>query len=315
MIFLSSFMADFPVYFLLCLSLLISFRLLKFPDLSIDAAYAFGMATFAHVAKISGVHPPYDMILSTIICLAIGCGMGISLGLLHKAPFMGISKLLSGLIVAFVAYALIFRLNGYATSQGLYTLNHSINGIRKLAGEGTRGDLAVWLCLTAAATIIALVALRFFNSSYGLLVMASANKPRLIEQGGRSSAILLAAGLSMASICAVLAGMVRAATDNYSDINTFGFFLFALAGVLCGERLLSLWPTFGEYMILPKYRLMSAVLGSVIISFLIASSIIVLNALFGIYIGADIRLVIGLVVTLLAAKLFWKQDAFHLSDD
>lgn len=308
-------MADFPVYFLLCLSLLISFRLLKFPDLSIDAAYAFGMATFAHIVKFSSVAPPYDMVLSTISCLAIGCAMGTSLGLLHKSRFLGISKLLSGLIIAFVTYALIFRLNGYATSQGLYTQTHSMNMIRKFVGEGTRGDLVVWLCLTVGVIVIAWLALKFFNSGYGLLVMTSARKPQLVEQGGRSSARLLATGLSIASMCAVLAGMVRTATDNYSDINTFGFFLFALAGVLCGERLLSLWPKLGEYMILPKYRFLSAVVGSVIISFLIAASIMVLNAVFTSYVGTDIRLVIGLVVALLAAKLFRKQDGFHLSDD
>ena len=315
MVILSLFISDFPVFFLLCLSLVLSFRLLKFPDLSIDASYAGGMTIFAYVAKSLHAPAPVDLFAAVLLSLGFGAAIGATLTFLHKSSLTRIGKLLSGLIVAFVAYALVFRINGFATSQGLYNVPHSLNLLRQGIGGGVNGDITVFVVMLAFSAVFAFLALILVNSRVGLLVRASGHRAVLVEQGGRSSGIMLGLGLAASSSSAALAGMMRAATDNFADINTFGTFLFALAGVLCGERLLSISSGIRERMISPPYRMLAAIVGSVVISVLIAASIFLLNAVFGSYFGADIRFVIGLLVALLAARVMWDRETQHLSDD
>ena len=284
---------DYPFYALLALSFFVSFRVLNFPDLALDSAYGAGMATLVRVVNVNAVTAPVT--LSLLAGAGVGFMIGAILGGLYVIPRVGLNKLLAGLVVSFAVYAFNFRLNLYSVTQGLYTRRHEFNFLRTLDTPIGSGWLLCFVTVGVLVVVLVLVT-ALLRGRTGLYLRVAGFRPHLLIESGRRAPLYVICGLGLADSLAGAAGVLRAATDNYADINTFGTFLVALAGLLVGERILHGFRWYRRRAQRVMVAVLCPLLGGLVMSFLIQGSLVALTVGSGNYYAADIKLVVSLAV-------------------
>ncbi len=305
---------DFPFYTLLALSFLISFRFLNFPDLALDSSYAAGMVMLYLVTSMGIVQG--SVLVSIILSLLFGFSVGAMMAVLHGLRFLKLSKLLSGLVVSFSMYSVLFRLNGHTSTNGLYLQSHDYNRIRQFISSNTSiNQNLVILVINVAIMIVALfMVYLFLRSKTGIYCRITGYRKDIITETGSNPLLFFVIGLGISGAISAVAGSMRAATDNYVDINTFGTFLYALASLLVGERILGLtaWGKRNGHLL--KAKLCVPLVGGLFMSIVIQACIWFLSSVINVYLSGDIRLIIALVLILSSAN-FGNNTAARENND
>src|SRR4030065_2013037 len=92
-------------YALVALGIIISFRILAFPDLTVDASFVLGGPAVARMI-VFGYHPLAGIVLAILIGFAAGCATG----LLNTR--LKINSLLAGIFIMTILYSVNLRVMG-----------------------------------------------------------------------------------------------------------------------------------------------------------------------------------------------------------
>ena len=95
------------IYAIMALGLYITYKILDFPDLSVDGTFPMGAAVTAMLI-LKGVHPALTLLLSFAAGLLAGC----ITGLIHVK--LKVRDLLSGIIMMTALYSINLRIAGKA---------------------------------------------------------------------------------------------------------------------------------------------------------------------------------------------------------
>lgn len=205
------------IFFPVVLSLALSYRLLKFPDITIEGTFALGSAVFATVLLWTE---------SLFISILVSCFAGMLAGgitaILHS--YLKINKFLAGILVVTGLYSILIRiLNGSNVSIIKIGLTYKYN--------------STYLFL--AAVFVCLVFFRFYNSAYGIKLRGSALNPTYSKSIGFGTGGLLVIGLALNNLVAALSGIFFTLESNFSDIKIGqGILIVALAALAIGERII-----------------------------------------------------------------------------
>src|SRR5690606_38670780 len=99
------------LYALMALGVYLSFRILDFPDLTVDGSFVTGGALAASMI-VSGVHPIYATLSAIVAGFIAGCFTGI----LHAKG--KINPLLSGILMMIALYSINLRIMGMTLDAG-----------------------------------------------------------------------------------------------------------------------------------------------------------------------------------------------------
>lgn len=219
------------IYGILALGLLITYRILDFPDLTVDSSFPLGAAITA-VLTLQGISPLLSL-LAAILCGALS---GLITGLIHTKG--KVRDLLSGII----------------TMTGLYSINLLIAGKANLPIFGketvfknafTKGLPAV-LSPYATLIIIALIALAakllldwFLQTKAGFLLRAAGDNAAVVTTLSRNQGHVKIIGLMIANALVALSGAVMCQQQRFFDISMgTGTMVIGLASVIIGTNLL-----------------------------------------------------------------------------
>ena len=218
------------IYGFLSLGVYLSFRVLDFPDLTVDGSFPLGAAV-AGTLIVAGVNP----FLSTGCAIAAGALAGLCTALLSVR--LGILNLLASIL----------------TMTALYSINLRIMGRPNLPllGQPTVVDPFVgWLSqLSDVLTIpfVLLIALiltkilvdAFLNSQMGLAMRATGMNPKMAQAQGIHTDRLILLGMAMSNGLAALSGALFAQINGFADVSLgVGTVVVGLATVIVGEALL-----------------------------------------------------------------------------
>ena len=128
------------VYALVALGVLLSFRVLDFPDLTADGSFPLGAFACA-VAMTAGIHP----VLAIGIGFAAGAAAGVLTAWLHVK--LGILQLLAGIIVMTALYSINLRI-GDAPNVSLLGQKTIFDLFTPVLGSGMWQNAAVLLLIT-----------------------------------------------------------------------------------------------------------------------------------------------------------------------
>jgi len=213
------------IYGLIALGVYISYKILDFPDLTVDGSYALGASVTA-ILIISGVNPW----LACIAALLCGCAAGIVTGLLHV--YGRITNLLCGII----------------TMTALYSVNIFIMGMpnRSLAGQANlfraewlqivpNAAFARLLLIAAMVALIKLILDWFFMTKRGMLIRAVGSNPQLVTSIGGDIGVNKIIGLSISNGLVAFAGSLMAQLQNFADVGmSSGVIILGLTAVILG---------------------------------------------------------------------------------
>lgn len=208
-------------YVTLALAVYITYRILDFPDLTVDGSLPLGAAVAARLIA-AGTDP----LLASAAAIPLGLAAGALTGLLHTR--LKISGLLSGILTMTALYSVNLRIMGrpnipLITAPTLFT---------RFPG------LSPAFIFGAAALASGCLVFGFFKTEYGLAVRATGvNRGMAAAQGVNCDAATIV-GLSLSNALAALCGALVAQYQGFADIGMgIGTVIAGLASVIIGGAL------------------------------------------------------------------------------
>lgn len=216
------------VYALVALGVLMSFRVLDFPDLTADGSFPLGAFACA-VSMTLGVNP----MLAVLIGFAAGAVAGVITAWLNVK--LGILQLLAGIIVMTALYSINLRIGG-APNVPLLGTDTLFDWFKPILGSGIWQNAFV---LFAIVAIIKLALDWFFNTEIGLAMRATGANLRMAKAQGIATSRMVLLGMALSNGLIALAGALFAQLVGGADVSAgLGTIVFGLAAVILGEALL-----------------------------------------------------------------------------
>lgn len=216
------------IFALVALGVLLSFRVLDFPDLTADGSFPLGAFACA-VCMTLGVNP----ILAVGVGFVAGCVAGLLTAWLHVK--LGILQLLSGIIVMTALYSVNLRIGG-APNIPLLGTETVFDLFKPMIGTEFWQNSLILLLITLA---IKLGLNWFFSTETGLAMRATGANPRMARAQGISTPLMIMLGMALSNGLIALAGALFAQLVGGADVSAgLGTIVFGLAAVILGEALL-----------------------------------------------------------------------------
>lgn len=269
------------LYALMALGVYITFRILDFPDLTVDGSFTTGGAIVA--IMISNGYSPW---LSTFAAFLGGLVAGSITGLLHTKG--KINGLLSGILMMIALYSINMRIMDRPNISllGADTIFNSI------------GAIPLMLIIVVVAKLLLD---SFLKTDLGLALRATGDNPRMIGSFGTNTDNTKMIGVSLSNGMVALSGAVVAQQSGFADISMgIGMIVIGLASVIIGEAIFGSMNVFRATI--------AAVLGSVVYRIVVAFALRVewLKA-------SDLKLITAIIVVvalvLPSAQRAWKQKS------
>ena len=211
------------------MALALAFRLLDFPDLTVEGSLPLGASVFAILVK-SGFP----------LAVAIGCAVisgsiaGALTGFIYVR--LRLNKFLSGIIVIAITYSLSLRIMG-ASNIGLLQVSNVFNFLEPLnVGWFHLGTVLLLLVLLLFGSLIILLGL---STRKGIRLRVAGSNPDYARALGINVPMNVIFGLAITNSLAALSGVLLSIHQGFTDISMGqGVLILALAAMTIGERLL-----------------------------------------------------------------------------
>lgn len=216
------------IFGIMALGVYLTFRVLDFPDLTVDGSFTTGAAVAA--SGIIGGLPP---LAATLLGMVAGGLAGLATGLLHTKG--SINPLLAGILTQIALYSLNLRIMGRANLP----LLRSDTLLSDLRNAGLFGTWASVAAFAAVVVAIKLVVDWFLSTDTGLAMMATGDNERMIRAQGVSTDSMKILGLVISNALVGLSGALMAQYQGYADIGMgIGLIVAGLASVIIGQAIL-----------------------------------------------------------------------------
>ncbi len=216
------------VYGLVALGVFLSFRVLNFPDLTVDGSFPLGAAVVAS-AIVGGIDPW----LATLLAILAGALAGLVTALLNVR--FRILHLLASILTMIALFSINLRIMGRPN----IALLGEPTVLTPFEGLGVRGMLLTPAVVGVALLIVMALLTRFLASDYGLALRATGANPRMARAQGIATGRAICIGMALSNALVALAGALFAQTNGFADITIgTGTIVVGLAAVIIGETLL-----------------------------------------------------------------------------
>lgn len=210
------------LYALMALGVYLTFRILDFPDLTVDGSFTTGGA-IAAVCITSGVHPA----IGTLLAFAGGAAAGALTGIIHTKG--RINALLSGILMMTALYSINLRIMGKA-NIGLLNKETILTPLS--------GGFTFVIVMGAFAILVKLVLDWFLKTDMGLALRATGDNSRMVRSFGVHTDKTIILGVSLSNGLVALAGALIAQSQGFADSQSgVGMIVIGLASVIIGEAI------------------------------------------------------------------------------
>ncbi|CDA26481.1 ABC transporter permease [Lactobacillus amylovorus] len=231
----------------LALGLFLTFRILNFPDMTVEGTFPFGAAICVS-ALVHGVDP----VLATILSFLGGMLTGLVTGLLYTKG--KIPVLLAGILTMTGVYSVNLRILGKA-NVGLLNKATLLN--EKFLQKLPTNFPTIVVGLFFAVLIILLLAV-FLNTDLGQSFIATGDNEKMARSLGINTDNMKILGLMLSNGLIGLTGGLIAQNGGYADVNMgIGTMVISLAAIIIGEVV------YGNNLTLTA-RLIAIIIGSII---------------------------------------------------
>ncbi|EPD53924.1 hypothetical protein HMPREF1210_00747 [Paenisporosarcina sp. HGH0030] len=243
------------IYAIMALGVYISFRVLDFPDLTVDGSFVSGAAVAATMITL-GYHPVAATALAVIVGFLAGCVTG----LLHTKG--KINALLSGILMMIALYSLNLRIMGLTSENsigrpnipllnaesmfnqfqsfwGSLGIDTAVNNFLSMLGvqhlPATWGTLFI---MTIIVLLIKFVVDWFLRTEIGLAIRATGDNKKMIRSLSANTDTLIIVGLGFSNALVAFSGALIAQYAKFADIGMgIGMIIIGLASVIIGEAI------------------------------------------------------------------------------
>jgi putative ABC transport system permease protein len=217
------------VYAIMALGVYITFRVLDFPDLSVDGTLPLGAAVSA-ILIVKGVNPYITVAIATLAGMIAGCATAI------LNTKLKILNLLAGILTMIALYSVNIRVMGQPTTallgyETIFTPFESL-GIEKYILTPIMFGIILFF--------IAGFLIWFLHTDIGLAMRATGNNMKMVKAQGVSTNRMILFGVAFSNGLVALSGALVAQSQGSADVNMgIGTIVAGLASVILGEAVIS----------------------------------------------------------------------------
>lgn len=255
------------IFAVMVLGVYISYKILDFPDMTVDGSFPLGAAVAA-ASIVKGVNP----VLALILAMAVGAAAGFITGMIHVK--LKVTNLLAGIIVMTGLYSINLRIMGKSNIP-LFSVKHLFNG-----------NVSAIIVVAVILLIVKLGIDFLLKTKFGFALKALGDNESLIISLGLNEKTLKIYGLMLANSLVALSGAILAQYQGFADVGMgTGTIITGLASIIIGDAL------FGKKKVI-KISMM-VILGTIIYRTIIALSLKVgMNA-------SDLKLITSALVVII----------------
>lgn len=230
---------------LLSLGVFITFRILKFPDMTVEGSFPLGAALSALMLQ------QHNIAFSLLVAFIGGCLAGLVTAILYN--YFHVQSLLAGILTLTGLYSVNLRILGQANmaigdQHNLYQLPL----FRQLTLDQRLLVINLGIMLIALLLLAGLL-----YTEFGQSLIAAGDNPTMALSQGIAVKRTKTIGIVLSNGLIALAGGLVAQYNGFADVNMgIGVMVIGLSAIIIGERLLV-----GKHFIA---KLISIILGSVV---------------------------------------------------
>jgi putative ABC transport system permease protein len=218
-------------YAILALGIYITYKILDFPDLSVDGTFPLGGAITV-VLITAGVNPVLTLFLSFLT----GALAGIITGIIHVK--FKVRDLLSGIIMMTALYSLNLRIAGSANVP-IYSKDSIFDNslFDRIIPDGFRPYLML-IVLIVIVVIMKVLLDQYLKTKSGYLLRAVGDNETVVTALAKDKGVMKIIGLSIANAFVALSGGLFAQRNGFFDITIgTGALVTGVASVIIGTNL------------------------------------------------------------------------------
>ena len=222
------------IYALVSFGAYITFKILDFPDMTVDGTFPFGMCITA-VMIIHNVNP----FMTLLVSFVMGCIVGAITGLIHVK--LKVRDLLSGIIVMTSLYSINLRIAGRANLPIFQKLS-IFKMTNPFAKHSLLGAFNVAIVLLLIVIILKFLLDLYLDTKSGYLLRSVGDNEVLVTTLGKNKENVKILGLAFANGFAALAGSIYAQHRGFFEISSgTGTLVIAVANVIIGMQIMNVF--------------------------------------------------------------------------
>lgn len=246
------------IFAIMSLGIYVTFKILNFPDLTVDGSFTLGCVVSAMFA-FNG-HPILGIFIATIC----GCLAGITTGFLHTK--MKVQYILAGILTMTGLYSINLKIGDGKPNFSLFGKDTIFTMFESTLDSLGLSFLVEYhkIILLAIIAIVALVVLYFFfKTQTGMAIRATGDNENMVRASSINTDAMKMSGLAIANAFVALSASIYTQYQIFYDISLgIGMMVVGLTSIILGETI------FGKRSLLNS--LISLTLGAVIYRLLLA---------------------------------------------
>lgn len=244
------------IYSMLALGIYITYKILDFPDLTVDSSFPLGAAVSVVMIK-AGINP----YISLPVAFIAGGISGLVTGIIHVK--FKVRDLLSGIITMTMLYSINLHITGGQANVPIFSDNtiFTISPLKNIAG-----NYNTVIVIFVIALICKIAMDLYLKTKSGYLLRAVGNNETVVTSLAKDKGVVKIIGLVIANALVALAGCVMCQQQRFFDISMgTGTMVIGLASVIIGINV------FGKISFLKSTT--AVIIGSVIYKACVAIAI------------------------------------------
>ncbi len=284
-------------YGIMVLGVFITFRILDFPDLTVDGSFPLGAAVMA-----SAITAGWNPLIALGIAFLSGWAAGTVTALIHNK--LKVPNLLAGILTMTMLWSINIRVLGNRANLPLIRQSHMLTWVRGIAEGIMSPSMAVLLFFVVVTIAIKLLIDLFFLTDLGMTLGALGNNEQMVTNQGVNVEIIKIIGVSLSNGLVAVSGAMIAQYQGFADVNLGqGIIIAGLASVMIGEFLM-------------RSNRIWVLTTRVLLGSILYRALMYLGRYYGYYINltpSDLKLITGLliIVSLIITQLRKERSHFE----
>ncbi len=220
------------IYGIMVLGVFITFRILDFPDLTVDGSFPLGAAIMAILLT-----NKINIWLSLLVALGGGLLSGVVTAVIHNK--LKIPSLLAGILTMTMLYSINIRVLGNRANLPLLKQETILTKVTAMAQGVIPEEYAILFFFVVVTAVILGLFILFFHTDLGLTLGALGNNEQMVIIQGVNPEVLKIIGVGIANGLVAVSGAFTAQYQGFADISLGqGIIISGLASVMIGEFLI-----------------------------------------------------------------------------
>ncbi len=268
------------VYGIMVLGVFITFRILSFPDLTVDGSFPLGAAIMA-IMLTRGSNPW----LALMLALAGGMLAGFVTALIHTK--LKVPNLLAGILTMTMLWSINIRVLGNRANLTLVRRSTILSDVVQQLSPYMNSQVATLVFFLVVALVVKVLLDVFFHTDLGLTLGAMGNNEQMVINQGVNPEYMKLIGVGLSNGLVALSGAFVAQFQGFADVNLGqGIIVAGLASVMMGEFIL-------------RSNKIAMLTLRVLLGSILYRGLMYLGRYYGYYINltpSDLRLITGLLI-------------------